>query len=113
MITRLAEHWVRPECVEDAKAIFAEWGRVARTYPGLLFRQVIQSEKDPLKITTITTWESLEDSDRWHDSPEHAKITWYHHERLHGREDHFTWHRVEVDDCKVLSSGRTDPLPEL
>ena len=113
MITKIAEHYVRPEYVEEAKAVFAEWGLVARTFPGLIFRQVIQSEKDPLKITSITTWETHEDSDRFHDSIEHAKITWYHHERLAGKNDHKYWLRSESEEYEVLSSGRTDPLPEL
>ena len=104
MITYIAKHWIYPEKLEEAKAAFAEWGRVAHNFPGLIFRQVVQSETDPLKITTITTWGAHEDNEGWHKSPERAIAT------VDGRG---LWHKVESEFYEVLRSGRRDPLPEL
>ena len=81
MITSVNDHWAFPDKIEEVKALCAEWGRAAKkdAGPGLIFRQVIQSKEDPLKITSITTWRSHEDSARWHasDNPEHKRVTGY------------------------------------
>ena len=105
MITKIAEHWLRPDKFEEGKAVFAAWSKGCRASPGCVFRQVIQSEKDPMKVTTITTWESHEDSERWHDSVDHAKITWYHHERLEGtwpKGEQYLWHTVKSEEYEVI-----------
>ena len=104
MITSVNKHWMNPEKLEESKEVFAEWSRVTRAFGGLVFRQVIQSEEDPLKITTITTWESHEAMDKWHSSSDRDRVT---------GEGRNLWHKVEVDIYEVVRSGRRDPLPEL
>ena len=70
MITLMAHHYVLPDKLDDAKATILENGRAMRSFPGFISRQTLQSESDPLKITTLVTWQRKEQYQVWLDSPE-------------------------------------------
>ena len=74
MITRISQHWVLPDKLEESIKVFAEWGQAARSAPGWVQRQVIQSVDDPLEITTLTTFRSREDFKKWLATPERDRV---------------------------------------
>jgi heme-degrading monooxygenase HmoA len=71
MIATIIEHWIHPDKVEQAKALFAENSRALRKIPGLVGRYVLQSKKDPLKWTAVMVWEDERAALAWKESPEH------------------------------------------
>lgn len=71
MIATVIEHWIHPDKLEQAKALFAENSRAIRRIPGLIARHVLQSKQDPLKWTAIMIWQDERAAQAWKDSPEH------------------------------------------
>lgn len=67
MITVIVNHYVLQERFQQADARVKESGRVMRSYPGFVSRQTLYAQQDPMQITTVTTWRSLEDYQRWDD----------------------------------------------
>ena len=76
MVTRMVEHWAWPEKYEEAKAVFAYYDGIVRNAPGVIFRQVSESEKYPFKFISITTWQTQEQHDTWNapDNPERVRL---------------------------------------
>jgi heme-degrading monooxygenase HmoA len=72
MIATIIEHWIHPEKVEQAKALFAENSRALRKIPGLVARHVLQSRQDPLKWTAIMIWQDERAAAAWKESPDHV-----------------------------------------
>ena len=71
MIAQIIDHWVLPDRLEQARALFDENTRAIRKIPGLVARYVMQSKKDPLKWTAFMIWENEAAIRAWGESPEH------------------------------------------
>jgi len=71
VIATIIEHWIHPDKVEQARALFAENSRALRKIPGLVARYVLQSKQDPLKWTAVMVWENEQAALAWKESPEH------------------------------------------
>ena len=71
MITHIVTHWVKPDQIERAIELFEHNGRVVKTVPGLVHRQILRSTTEPLKFTAINTWENDEALKQWMDHPDH------------------------------------------
>jgi len=70
MITVIVHHYVLPDRLQEADTRIRENGRRMRSFPGFVSRQTLRSQGDPLKVTTVTCWQSGEDRERWDQSPE-------------------------------------------
>ena len=71
MIVHVLDHWIVPEKLEQARELFAANTKVITKIPGLIARHVLQSQKDPLKWTTIAIWEDEKGPKAWDEHPEH------------------------------------------
>ncbi len=59
MITFMVEHVIKDGHEEEAKKIFQMVTDSVMGQPGLVFRQVLRSQKNPRKVTTVVCWESM------------------------------------------------------
>ena len=71
MITHVVYHWVAPGKMERAKELFEDNGRIIRTIPGFVSRQIWQSTSDPTKVAAVNTWEDEKSLQAWMDHPDH------------------------------------------
>jgi heme-degrading monooxygenase HmoA len=63
MITLIADHWVKPDFMDGAMKAFED-----NTDKGThVHRLVLRSQDDPSKITTVTTWETQEEYQKFMD----------------------------------------------
>ena len=65
MITLVAEHQVNPGQQQLANKIFQTVSESVKKAPGFVTRQILVGQKDPLKVTTITSFQSQEAFDQW------------------------------------------------
>ncbi len=72
MIGVLTHHWAREDSFDAAKRLLEGNGRAQSMAPGFGARQTLYSLSDPMKITTLVTWDSGEIYDAWRASPERA-----------------------------------------
>ncbi len=70
MITAIVHHYIVPELLKQTEAMIKENGRLMRSYPGFVSRQTLIAQNDPCQITTVTTWRSAEDRQRWDSRPD-------------------------------------------
>ena len=70
MITAIVHHYVVPELRERADAAIKGNGQVMRSYPGVVSRQTLYGQSDPLQITTVTTWRDAEAYKGWTERPD-------------------------------------------
>ena len=70
MIGVLTHHWAKDGLVEQARRLLDGNGLAQSKAPGFGSRQTLYSRTDPVKITTLVTWESNEIYDAWRASPE-------------------------------------------
>ena len=70
MITAIVHHYALPDRLQEAETRILGNGRKMRGFDGFVSRQTLRSQSDPLKITTVTLWQSNEDRERWDQSPE-------------------------------------------
>ena len=70
MIGVLTHHWAKADKVEEARKLLDRNGLAQSKAPGFGRRQTLYSPNDPVKITTLVTWESDEIYDAWRASPE-------------------------------------------
>lgn len=71
MIAKMNQHWVFPDKVEQAEALFRANTEAMRKIPGLMGRYTLRSASDPLKWTTITLWADEEAAKAWANNPDH------------------------------------------
>ncbi len=65
MIVVIVHHWCKPEMVDAALARVDENGDSAAVAPGFLFRYRLARPEEPLRISTVSGWTSLEDYRAW------------------------------------------------
>ena len=68
MLILISEHWVKPGQMDNANKIFQTVTDNTRGAPGLISRYIAVSQKDPMKVTTVTTWQSQEAATSWRQS---------------------------------------------
>ena len=61
MVTFVALHWRTQEDVERGMEVFEANSEKFKKAKGFVSRQVLRSRSDPYKITTVTTFETMED----------------------------------------------------
>ncbi|MFQ5872227.1 MAG: antibiotic biosynthesis monooxygenase family protein [Dehalococcoidia bacterium] len=61
MITLVAEHWITPEFMDGAMKVFRDNTEKPKEGGGFVSRLVLKSLSDPSKITTVTTWKTEEE----------------------------------------------------
>ena len=71
MIVLIGRYFIREDRIEQAKDMFLDNSRGVRKVPGLISRTVLQSERDPLRFSTITIFENDEARLAWSDHPDH------------------------------------------
>ena len=65
MILVIVHHYLKPGTVEQAVGrLDANGERMARQ-PGYQFRYRLVSQEDPLKLSTVTGWDSVEAYEAW------------------------------------------------
>jgi len=60
MITLIAEHWIRPEFLDQTMEVFTENSEKLMARGDLVSRLVLRSQSEPTKITTVSTWKSAQ-----------------------------------------------------
>ena len=70
MITVIVNHYVLPAMIKQAQTLIQENGRVMRSFPGFITRQTLLGQNDPNQVTSVTTWRSVEDFQRWGNRPD-------------------------------------------
>ena len=72
MIGVLTHHWAKADKVDEARRLLDRNGLAQSKAPGFGHRQTLYSLNDPVKITTLVTWDSNDIYDAWRASPERA-----------------------------------------
>lgn len=75
MVTMITLHLVNKENQERAMALLKKNTDLAAKAKGLVSRQVLFSQKNPLKGYSITTWKTKEDMEAFRTNPERPPIT--------------------------------------
>ena len=65
---------VKPGSQDELRRSYAALRDGVRQQPGLLDHQLCQAADDPERWLVISEWESLEDSQAWDRSEEHARL---------------------------------------
>ena len=73
MIAQVAEHWIRPEAIEQTRMLYRDNGKAMKTSPGFVMRFMLISKSDPLKITTISVWRDEESQETWIKNTNHIR----------------------------------------
>ena len=73
MIAQVAEHWIRPEAIEQGRMLYRDNGKAMKTAPGFVMRFMLISQSDPLKITTISVWRDRDSMTAWSQNTNHIR----------------------------------------
>jgi heme-degrading monooxygenase HmoA len=65
MIAQIAEHWIRPDAMEQGEMLYRDNGAAMKKAPGFVMRMVWISKTDPNKITTVSVWRDEESHQNW------------------------------------------------
>lgn len=65
MILVIVHHYLKPGTVETAVGRLDGNGERMAQFPGYLFRYRLVSQTDPLKLSTVTGWESADAYEGW------------------------------------------------
>ncbi len=68
MITFIVEHIVKEGHEKQAQKIVEHVTGTMKGKSGLVFRQVLRSQKDPRKVTTVVSWQSMADYESYRKS---------------------------------------------
>ncbi len=74
MFVTVSDHHVSKERLAEAIALFKVNTVLGRKEKGFISRDILISNKDPLKITTVTCWEKKEQMDAWAKNPNRPKV---------------------------------------
>ena len=73
MFTTVSIHKCNPGQKEKALDIFTTNTVLARKQGGFISRDILIAVEDPMKITTVTSWETREQLDAWASNPDRPK----------------------------------------
>ena len=73
MFTTISIHQVNPGQKETALDIFKTNTILGRNQQGFISRDIFVSVEDPMKITTVTSWETKSQLEAWAKNPERPK----------------------------------------
>ena len=61
MLTVIAHHFILPGKMDEAKKRIVTFGQEMRSARGFISRQTVVSQKDPPRVTSVTTWRTKEE----------------------------------------------------
>lgn len=65
MIAQIAEHYIKPDAMEQGRMLYRDNGAAMKNAPGFVMRMVWISKSDPNKITTVSIWRDEESHQNW------------------------------------------------
>ncbi len=69
MFTTVRHHWVKEGLLDAALETFGKATEIAKKEKGFVSRHILVSVTDPIKVLTLTTWETRKDLEAWSRSP--------------------------------------------
>jgi heme-degrading monooxygenase HmoA len=114
MIAQIAEHYIKPDAMEQGRMLYRDNGAAMKNAPGFVMRMVWISKTDPNKITTVSIWRDEEALRNWGQNTEHIRDSYGVQPTVpSGTEYHEKYgdlpsplaHAAEIEDYYVIEAG--------